>query len=224
MTRWVWLSVAAMVVGVMAGRHLTAEAQDTTSRGAVIVTQGVGDAVPACAQCHAPNGISDGSGAFPRLAGQSAYYLAKQIADYASGVRGNAIMEPIAKALSPEDRVATSAYFAGVSGPYLLPKRAAATLLERGRQLARVGDEAKALPSCNNCHGPGGAGEFPAIPYLAGQYADYTASQLKMWQDGSRKSSPDSMAEIAKRLGEQDIAAVAAYYQQLREAPDQAAK
>lgn len=89
-------------------------------------------------------------------------------------------------------------------------------LTERGRQLARIGGEAKALPSCNNCHGPGGAGEFPAIPYLAGQYADYTVLQLTMWQAGSRKNSPESMAEVAKRLSEQDIAAVAAYYQQLR--------
>ena len=52
---------------------------------------------PACAQCHAFNGGSDGSGAFPRIAGQSAYYLGKQLRDFTSGVRANAIMSPIAK-------------------------------------------------------------------------------------------------------------------------------
>src|SRR5258706_14343919 len=82
-------------------------------------------------------------------------------------------------------------------------------LIKRGEQLAKVGDAAKDLQSCNNCHGPGGAGEPPAIPYLGGQYARYTAFQLAMWKRGFRKNSPDSMAGIAKRLDDQEIAAVA---------------
>jgi cytochrome c553 len=206
---FLWLGLQAAVQAQ--GTPVTGDAQ----RGAVIAAQGVGDNVPACAPCHALNGSADVSGAFPRLAGQSAYYLARQITEYASGVRASAIMEPIAKALSADDRAAVAAYFAA-DGPFLVSKKADPALVERGRQLTRVGDEAKALPSCNNCHGPGGTGEFPAIPYLAGQYADYTALQLKLWQGGSRKGSPGGMAEIAKRLNDNDIAAVAAYYQQLR--------
>jgi cytochrome c553 len=215
-------NTAAAIVGiaVLCLVHAGVVAQGSNrpadvSRGAVIAAQGAGNSVP-CAECHAINGITYGSGAFPRLAGQSAYYLAQQMADYASGVRANPIMEPISKALSPEDRAAVSAYFAAADGPFVLPKGVDPALLERGRQLARIGDEAKALPSCNNCHGPGGAGEFPAIPYLAGQYADYTALQLSLWRTGDRKTTPESMAEIAKRLSDADSAAVAAYYQQLR--------
>jgi cytochrome c553 len=79
-----------------------------------------------------------------------------------------------------------------------------------------VGDAAKNLPSCNNCHGPGGAGEPPAIPYLAGQYAHYTAFELQMWRSGFRKSSPEAMAQVARQLDDQDSAAVAAYFQQVR--------
>jgi cytochrome c553 len=79
-----------------------------------------------------------------------------------------------------------------------------------------VGNETRQLPACNNCHGPGGAGEPPAIPYLAGQYASYIALEVHMWQRGFRKTSPDEMAPLAKRLSEQELAAVAAYYQQLR--------
>jgi cytochrome c553 len=60
--------------------------------GAVIVAQGTAAGAPACAQCHAFNGVSDASGAFPRLAGQSAYCLASQLQDFASGVRASAIM------------------------------------------------------------------------------------------------------------------------------------
>jgi cytochrome c553 len=90
------------------------------------------------------------------------------------------------------------------------------TQLKRGEQLAKIGDASKELQSCNDCHGPDGAGEPPAIPYLAGQFAQYISSQLKAWQLGSRKSSPNAMEYIAKRLDVQDVAAVAAYFQQAR--------
>jgi cytochrome c553 len=185
------------------------------ARGAIIAAQGVAGRAPACAQCHAYNGASDGSGAFPRIAGQSAYYLAKELRDYASGVRTNAVMTPIAKALSADDTADVAAYYANVNAPYLPLSSADPMLIRRGKQLATIGDAAKELQSCNNCHGPGGAGELPAIPYLAGQYAHYIAFQLTMWQRGFRNNSPDEMADIAKRLDAQDIAALAAYYQQV---------
>jgi cytochrome c553 len=59
-------------------------------------------------------------------------------------------------------------------------------------------------------------GEPPAIPYLAGQYAHYIVFTLQMWRQGSRKNSPGAMAVIAKKLDDQKIAAVAAYYQQVQ--------
>ena len=71
--------------------------------GAVIAAQGTAAGAPACAQCHAYNGVSDASGAFPRIAGQSRSYLAEQLRDFASGARNNAFMTPIAKALSAQD-------------------------------------------------------------------------------------------------------------------------
>jgi cytochrome c553 len=192
-----------------------ADRQPDIARGAAIAAQGVSPGAPACAQCHAYNGASDGSGAFPRIAGQPDYYLAKQLRDYASGVRTNAVMTPIAKALSSENAADVAAYYAGVNAPFLPLKNAKAMLVKRGEQLAKVGDAAKDLQSCNNCHGPGGAGEPPAIPYLGGQYARYTAFQLTMWKRGFRKNSPDSMADIARRLDDQEIASVAAYFQQV---------
>jgi cytochrome c553 len=96
------------------------------------------------------------------------------------------------------------------------------TLVKRGERLAKIGDATKDIQSCNDCHGPDGAGEPPAIPYLAGQYAHYIAAELKTWQLGFRKSSPGSMEYIAKRLDDQEIAAVAAYFQQVRTAAFQA--
>jgi cytochrome c553 len=185
------------------------------ARGAIIAAQGAAGAAAPCARCHAYNGGSDGSGAFPRIAGQSALYLTKELRDYASGVRANAIMAPVAKALSSDDIVDVTAYYANVKASYLPLLSADPSLIKRGEQLATVGDAAKELPSCNNCHGPGGAGELPAIPYLAGQYERYIAFQLTMWKRGLRNNSPDAMADIAKRLDDQDITAVAAYFQQV---------
>jgi cytochrome c553 len=205
-------------IGIMWCAHAVAEADDhqlEVARGAAIAAQGLTAAAPACAQCHAYNGASDGSGAFPRIAGQSAYYLAKQLRDYASGVRTNAVMTPIAKALSPEDTAYVATYYASVDAPFLPLKNAKPMLVKRGEQLANVGDAAKDLQSCNSCHGPGGAGEPPAIPYLGGQYARYIAFQLTMWKRGFRKNSPDAMADVAKRLDDREIAAVAAYFQQV---------
>jgi cytochrome c553 len=207
-----------VAIGVMWCAIALAEADDyqpDIARGAAIAAQGVAPGAPACAQCHAYNGASDGSGAFPRIAGQSAYYLAKQLRDYASGVRTNAVMTPIAKALSSEDTAGVAAYYASVNAPFLPLKSAKPMLVKRGEQLAKVGDAAKDLQSCNSCHGPGGAGEPPAIPYLGGQYAPYIAFQLTMWKRGFRKNSPDAMADIAKRLNDQEIDAVAAYFQQV---------
>jgi cytochrome c553 len=205
-------------IGILWCAHAVAAAGDhqaDVSRGAAIAAQGVAAGAPACAECHAYNGVSDGSGAFPRIAGQSAYYLAKQLRDYASGVRDNAVMTPIAKALSSEDTANVAAYYASVNAPFLPLKNAQPLLVERGAQLAKVGDAAKDLQSCNSCHGPGGAGEPPAIPYLGGQYAQYIAFQLTMWKRGFRKNSPDAMADVAKRLNDQETAAVAAYFQQV---------
>lgn len=192
-------------------------------RAAAIVTQGNGQGALACAQCHAANGASDGSGAFPRLAAQSSYYLSEQMRAFVSGDRVNAVMSPVAKALSADEISDVSAYYAGVTAPFPPLPAADATLVQRGRELAKVGSAAKSLPACDNCHGPGGAGEPPAIPYLAGQYGGYIASELRMWQSGLRKSSPEAMGQIAKRLDDQDIAAVAAYYQQVGSGADAAA-
>ena len=186
--------------------------------GAVIAAQGTAAGVPACAQCHAFNGASDASGAFPRIAHQSAFYLSSQLRDFASGVRANAIMSQVAKAMSSDDIADVAAYYAAVDAPFLPLKPGDPKLIKRGEVLATTGSAEKDIPSCNNCHGPGGAGEPPAIPYLAGQYGSYITSTLHMWQQGYRKNSPEAMEVVAQKLGAEDIAAVSAYYQQVQSA------
>jgi cytochrome c553 len=191
----------------------SAARQPDAKHGAVIVAQGTAAGAPPCAQCHAFNGVSDASGAFPRLAGQLAYYLAAQLHDFASGVRASAIMSPIAKALSADDIADVTAYFASAKAPFLPLKPPDAALVKRGEELAKAGGPDRV--HCDNCHGPGGSGAPPVVPYLAGQYAHYIAFTLQTWQEGFRKNSPAAMEAIAKKLADQDILAVAAYYQQV---------
>jgi cytochrome c553 len=214
-------ATATLVVGLGLGGISWAQTQGGAHppdphRGAVIAAQCTAAGAPGCAQCHAFNGASDGSGAFPRIAGQSSYYLAKQLRDFSSDVRVNAIMSPIAKALTPNDIADVAAYYAGLDAAFLPLRNSAPALVTAGEQLATVGSAIRRVQACNNCHGPGGAGEPPAIPYLGGQYASYIALELQMWQRGFRKNSPNEMAQVAKELNDQEIAAVAAYYQQVR--------
>ena len=186
------------------------------NHGALIAAQGTSSGAPACAQCHAFAGGSDGSGAFPRIAGQSTSYLSEQLRDFSSGVRANAIMSPIARALSLDDIDDVAAYYANVESPFLPLASADPALVRKGQELAEAGDAAKGIPGCGVCHGAGGVGEPPTIPYLAGQYAHYIEFELQMWQRGFRRNSPEAMALFAKKLNDQEIAAIAAYYQQLR--------
>jgi cytochrome c553 len=103
-----------------------------------------------------------------------------------------------------------------VNAPFLPLKAPDAALVKRGEVLAKVGSDERRIQRCDNCHGPGGAGEPPAIPYLAGPYATNIAFTLREWKRGFRTNSPDAMGVMAKKLDEQEIAAVAAYYQQVR--------
>ncbi len=121
--------------------------QPDLGHGAVIVAQGTAAGAPACAQCHALTGGSDTSGAFPRLAGQPAAYLSRQLRGFRSGARANAIMSPIASALSPDDAADVSAYFASLDAPF--PPLAAPDpdLVKKGRELAEAGDPAKGIPA-----------------------------------------------------------------------------
>jgi cytochrome c553 len=192
--------------------------QADPEHGKVIAEQGTAGGAPGCAGCHALNGSSDGSGAFPRIAGQSAYYLGKQMRAFASDLRNNAIMSPIAKAMSASDIGDVAAYYAGLNPPFPPLPQPAPALVSDGERLAMGGDSTKGISACENCHGPRGEGGSPAIPYLAGQYAHYIASELQMWRRGYRKNSSDVMLIIAGKLDDHEIESLAAYYQQLRAA------
>ena len=171
-------------------------------------------ATPPCEACHGAHGEGMAAAHVPRLAAQSAQYLRKQLDDYAQGTRDNPIMKNFAKALSEQQRIKFAARYASMPAPAAEPSEPLiAADLARGHQLAYQGDEIKRVQACNNCHGPDGVGVAGAAPYLAGQSADYLASALKAFQQGTRKNDAgELMRSAASGLDESDIAAVAGYF------------
>jgi cytochrome c553 len=184
-------------------------ASNETAAGAAIAAQGKGAAL-ACAGCHGANGIAAEGAPFPRLAGLPVEYVAKQLFDYREGSRPNAIMTPIAKALGDADIASLSWHYAALDAPG--GNAVTADRTTRGRQLARYGDNALALPACIDCHGSDQSGGGPILPPLA-QPAAYTSAQLQAFRTGERRNDADNvMREFSKRLSDADIEALAGYY------------
>ena len=171
--------------------------------------------IAACTACHGTHGEgSPGSGFFPRLAGKPAGYLARQLADFQNGLRKYAPMEYTVRGLDPAYLREIAEYFAAQQVPYARSKVPAlpAATLQRGEQLTREGDPARGVPACARCHGRELTGVQPDIPGLVGLPYDYISAQLGAWRTHTRATvAPDCMAEIAGRLNESDITAVAAW-------------
>jgi len=163
----------------------------------------------ACAACHGADGNSP-SDMFPKLAGQGEAYLVKQLQDFKSGARNNAIMAPMVATLSEEDMADLAAYF---SSQKIAPGAVSEELAEAGEQVFRGGNKESGLPACMACHGPTGAG-VPAAkwPALSGQHAAYVEAQLKAFSEGTRNNDLNSMMrDIAGKLTPEEMKAVSAY-------------
>jgi cytochrome c553 len=209
---------AALIVpflGVLRVAYPAAQlsANDAVPTGAQIVAQGTAKGAVACARCHGFDGAADGSGAFPKLAGQSQEYLAEQLRLYASGERKNALMEPIAKGLSENELKVVAQYYAAARASTSAGRAPSPEIIARGEQLGKEGDLSIRIQACESCHGPNGTGLPPTVPYLAGQYRQYIVLQIRMYRKGLRKN--EQMKDPAQNLRDQDIAAVAAYFEQV---------
>ena len=193
--------------------------------GASIARNGVG-AAQACQTCHGAAGEGLAQAGFPRLAALGAPYFQRQLDAFADGSRVNAVMMPIAQALSVTDRAALSAYYAALPVPTspatAVPAVAASAPagLHKpagvGATLAISGRWADKLPACAQCHGPGGRGVGPDFPALTGQGALYLSNQLMAWKAGTRPPGPMGlMAVVAKKLSDAEVRAVADHFASL---------
>jgi cytochrome c553 len=165
-----------------------------------------------CASCHGADGNS-GTPANPKLAQQHPEYLVKQLQEFKSGKRNNAIMKGFATALSDED-MRNIAYWA-------TSKKAKAgfakdkELVSLGERIYRGGIADRQVAACAGCHSPNGAGIPSQYPRLGGQHAEYVAAQLTGFRDGARKNSLQ-MTQVAAKMNDREIKAVADYIAGLR--------
>jgi cytochrome c553 len=192
-------SIASLVL--LTSAHAAGDAEAGKSKSAM------------CAACHGPDGNSPAP-TVPKLAGQHADYLAKQLAEYKSGERQNATMNGMAAALSEQDMADLGAFYASQT---VAVGQAAEDKVAAGEAIYRAGNTASGVSACAACHGPRGAGNPMAkFPSLSGQHADYTVAQLKYFRAGERANDAGSMMRgIAKKMTDAEIDAVAQYIQGL---------
>ena len=166
----------------------------------------------ACQACHVADG-SRGLPANPILQGQHPEDIAKQLHEFKSGKRKNAVMTGMA-ATVPDGEIANiAAFYASKQAKPGFAKNK--DTVAQGVQIYRGGVAAKQVPACAGCHSPNGAGIPAQYPRLAGQHAEYTESQLTAFRAGTRANSPQMMT-IAAKLSDAEIKAVSDYIAGLR--------
>lgn len=169
-----------------------------------------------CAACHSVDGNSIVPN-WPKLAGQHAPYLERQIGLIKSGSRPVPEMAGIAIGLSDQDMADLAAYFSNQTTSAGLTDD---TLRAAGELLYRGGNPETDVPACISCHGPAGEGNpLSGYPQLAGQHAVYSEKMLTSFRAGTTWGADDAsskiMTDVAKRMTDEEIKAVASYIQGL---------
>lgn len=176
------------------------------------LTKGSASYGQVCVACHAADGNST-TPENPKLAAQHPEYLAKQLMEFKSGKRDNAIMKGFAAGLSDEDMNNISHWLADQKA-----KEGFATekdLVRLGERIYRGGIADRQIAACAGCHSPNGAGIPAQYPRLAGQHATYTVNQLNAFRSGTRKNSVQ-MTGVAAKMNDKEIKAVSDYIAGLR--------
>jgi cytochrome c553 len=174
-------------------------------------TKGQAIASAVCVACHNADGNSTIT-TNPKLAGQNATYLYKQLKSFKSidgkpAERPNPIMMGMASTLSDEDMHNVAAWFAAQTMKPGTAKNP--DTIELGKKLYRGGDMSKGLAACAGCHGPTGSGIPVQYPRIGGQHADYIEAQLHNFQSGARVNA--AMKLVAIKMTDAEIKAIADY-------------
>jgi len=169
-----------------------------------------------CVACHGVGGNSVNP-IWPSLAGQHSQYIVKQLKAFKNDERTDPLMTPMAKPLSDADIEDLAAYFAAQSATGL---EAEPSKVADGQRLYRGGEPINGIAACVACHGPAGTGNPAAkYPSIRGQHAAYVVAQLKAYRSGTRKTDQQQnqmMRDVAAKLSDPQIDAVASYVQGLR--------
>lgn len=205
-----------LIAAVVAATSFSAFAADPKPEAAKVtkpdLAKGEASYGAVCAACHGADGNS-GTPAYPKLSQQHPEYLVKQLQEYKSDKRANAIMKGFASALSDDD-MKNIAYWVTTkkAKPGFAKDKELVTL---GERIYRGGIADRQVPACAGCHSPNGAGIPSQYPRLSGQHADYSIAQLTAFRDGVRKNNLQ-MTQVAAKMNDREIKAVADYVAGLR--------
>lgn len=165
-----------------------------------------------CFGCHGVNGVSTNP-QWPKLAGQHANYIAKQLADFKEGKkRSDPLMASQVANLSSQDMADLAAFFAKQT-----PTQGGADkdLVELGKKIYHGGNAAKGVAACMGCHGPNGAGNpggAISFPRVSGQHAAYLEKAMNDFRSGARTNDANKMMRlVAEKMSDKEIKAVASY-------------
>jgi len=159
-----------------------------------------------CKVCHGIDGESS-SVIYPRLAGQNASYITKQLADFKEG-RRKGTMNDIAAHLTADEMVALGEYFS--SKPVKAHRASDPDFTAVGKYIYNNGNQWSGVAACSSCHGEDGAGT-EELPRIAGQHMRYLISQLRDFNEQERTNDNTVMNSIASKLTPMEIEAVARY-------------
>jgi cytochrome c553 len=167
-----------------------------------------------CGSCHGVDGNSL-MAMNPKLAGQSARYMVKQLQEFKSGARESAIMASMVLSLSDQDMEDIAAWY---SSQQPTIQGANPESIELAERLYRGGNSEIAVAACSACHSPTGKGNAPAgFPLLSGQHAEYTLQQLKNFRSGARQNDGSAMMRtVVERLTDKELKALASYVSGLK--------
>jgi cbb3-type cytochrome c oxidase subunit III len=206
------LIASLLIAAALVAPALTAQAAEPAKVAKPDLAKGEASYTAVCAACHGADGNS-GSPANPKLAQQHPEYTVKQLQEFKSGKRANAIMSGMAAALSEDDMKNIAAYVGAKKAQTNFAKDKDLVVL--GERIFRGGIADRQVPACAGCHAPNGAGIPSQYPRLAGQHADYTAAQLTAFRDGLRKNNAQ-MTGVSAKMNDREIKAVSDYIAGLR--------
>jgi cbb3-type cytochrome c oxidase subunit III len=206
------LIASLLIAAALVAPALTAQAAEPAKVAKPDLAKGEASYTAVCAACHGADGNS-GSPANPKLAQQHPDYTVKQLQEFKSGKRANAIMSGMAATLSEDDMKNIAAYVGAKKAQTNFAKDKDLVVL--GERIFRGGIADRQVPACSGCHAPNGAGIPSQYPRLAGQHADYTAAQLTAFRDGVRKNNAQ-MTGVSAKMNDREIKAVSDYIAGLR--------
>jgi cytochrome c553 len=170
--------------------------------------------VQGCSTCHGPAGQGTQDQYFPRIAGKPQGYLFNQLQNFREGRRSYPPMNYLLAYLNDDYFQEIAVFFSERRPPFSEPEHSTlpASVLAVGENLVKQGDAARRIPACMTCHGPQLTGINPGIPGLIGLHSLYISAQLVEWRAGTRHAiAPDCMHDVAGRLTENEVTAVAAW-------------